>query len=335
MFEAMQNSQLEGTGSRFSRFLHFLGGQVKSTPSDLSQPQTYLGVGALPVTIKDLRFLTAAVTEFDWGVESWNCSPDEVWKAYRAERGIGKDEVPLTNAETKRYTLRSLKDVYREIADQIRVSRDVAPRLEAPNQVDGLEAPYQSGLGDDQEDAYEGGADIPIDDMLNFPAEDTMGTSRGNVPDIPRENTPFHLEPREREPRRKALVGGEETEDEEEDLQRNQRSEIVSNETEVMRDVERRVQIGGGMMSGLTFTSPYDQLLPLPSLPRTSARLAPLTPVASGETLSQRLKADDEKLERRFEASESSIKRLQEENIRIRDTQKSHGEAISNLQRGA
>ncbi|RKL01648.1 hypothetical protein BFJ71_g4975 [Fusarium oxysporum] len=322
MFEAMHNSQLQGTGSRFSRFLHFLGGQVKSTPNDLTQPQTYLGVGALPVTIKDLRFLTAAVTEFDWGVESWNCSPDEVWRAYRAERGIGKDEVPMTNAETKRYTLRSLKDVYREIADQIRASRDVASRLEAP---------YQSGRGDNQEDAaHEGEGDIPVDPMLDFPAEDTMETSSGNVPHMPRKSTPFHPEPCEREPRRKALVDGEETEDENEDLRRNQQSESVPNDMGVMRDVERRDKIGG-MMSRLTFTSPYDQFLPLPSRPYTSAP----TPVASGETLSQRLKADDERLERRLEASESSIKRLQEENIRIRDTQKSHQEAISNLQRGA
>ncbi|KAG7410440.1 hypothetical protein Forpe1208_v009801 [Fusarium oxysporum f. sp. rapae] len=336
MLEAMHNSQAEGTRSRFSRFLHFLGGQVRSTPSDLRQPQTYLGVDALPVTIKDLRFLTAAVRDFDWGIESWNCSPDDVWKAYRAERGIGRDEVPRTNAETKKYTLRSLKDVYREIAHQKRVSRNGASRLEAPNQVDGLEAPYQSGLDDNQEDvAHEGGAEIPIDDMLNLPAEDTMVTSRGNVPDMPRESTPFYPEPRKREPRRKALVDGEETEDEEEDLQRNQRSEIVSNERQVMRDVRRRDQFGSGMMSGLTFTSPYDQFSSLPSFPRPSARLAPLTPVASGETLSQRLKADDERLERRFEASESSIKWLKEENIRIRDTQKSHGEAIRNLQRGA
>ncbi|SCV54032.1 uncharacterized protein FFB14_13434 [Fusarium fujikuroi] len=112
MLAAVQNSQAEDGRSTFMRFLHFLGGKVKSTTSDTSQPQTYLDVDALPVTIRDLRFLTAAVTEFDWGIESWNCSPEEVWKAYRSERGVGRDEVPKTNAETKRDTLRSLKDVY-------------------------------------------------------------------------------------------------------------------------------------------------------------------------------------------------------------------------------
>ncbi|KAF4958518.1 hypothetical protein FGADI_2318 [Fusarium gaditjirri] len=133
MVESLHNSLDRNARSPFFRFLHILGGQVTSTPSDLRQPQTYLGVSALPVTIRDLRFLAAAVGEFDWGIESWNCSPDDVWKAYRAERGVGRDEVPKTNADTKRYTLRSLKDIYRAIAHHRLASRNGESRLEVPS----------------------------------------------------------------------------------------------------------------------------------------------------------------------------------------------------------
>ncbi|SCN96741.1 uncharacterized protein FFE2_08584 [Fusarium fujikuroi] len=331
MLNAVQNSQAEDDRSTFLRFLHFLGGKVKSTPSDVSQPQTYLGVDALPVTIRDLRFLTAAVTEFDWGQDSWNCSPDEVWKAYRSERGLGRDEIPDTNADTKRYTLRSLYDVYRGIASRRRGSRVGASLLQAPQ---------QGVVGDCQEDiAHEEGADIPmevdipIDDRLQPPPEDTMETSTGNVSDVPRQSTPFYQKTREREPRRKALVDGEETEDEEEDLQRNQRSDNLPNERQVMQGARRRDRIDSGMMSGQSFAPSYSPYTATTSFPSQPHRLMPLTPVASGMTLSQRLNMDEEILESRFLRSETNIKTLKDENNRILNTQKSHSEAISNLQR--
>ncbi|RKL46682.1 hypothetical protein BFJ72_g2424 [Fusarium proliferatum] len=317
MLAAVQNSQAEDDRSTFMRFLHFLGGKVKATTSDTSQPQTYLDVDALPVTIRDLRFLTAAVTEFDWDIESWNCSPEEVWKAYRSERGVGKDEVPKTNAETKKYTLRSLKDVYREIAHQMRLSRG---RADASPPVYSLEAPQQR---------HEEGADIPVEDILNAPDGD-MAEERGRQADISRESDPFHQ--RVREPRREALVRGEETEDEEEDLERNRRSGSVSNETRVIQGAGRRDQIDSGMMSGRSFASPYYPHVAPTSFASQPPRLTPLTSGASRLTLSQSLR-DEERLESRFTRSETSIKALEDENIRILNTQRSHGEAISDLQR--
>ncbi|KAG5757430.1 hypothetical protein H9Q70_000080 [Fusarium xylarioides] len=318
MFNAVHNSQAEEDRSTFSRFLRFLGSEVKSTPSDVSQPQTYLGVDALPVTIKDLKFLTAAVKDFDWGTDSWNCSPDEVWRAYRLKRGLGRDEIPKTNEDTKRYTLRSLKDVYRDIARQIRVSRDGASRVEAPHRVI---------LDDSQEDAAQyGGEYIPIDDQLQLPPEDDVDMLAGSVSNIPRESTPFPPQPKEREPRRKALVDGEETEDEEEDLRRNQRSDDLSQETQFMQGVTRHDQIGSGMLSGLSSQSPYTQFAATSSFTRAPALLAPLTPFASGETLSERLNSDDQKLQSHFAYTKRSIKS-------ILDTQRSHSEAISDLQR--
>ncbi|KAF5571340.1 hypothetical protein FPHYL_516 [Fusarium phyllophilum] len=318
MFNTVYNSQAEDNRSTFSRFLHFLGDQVKSTPNDVSQPQAYLGVDALPVTLKDLKFLTAAVTKFDWGMDSWNCSPDEVWRAYRSQRGLGRDEVPTTNAETKMYTLRSLKDVYREIASQIRASRDGASRVETPHRA----------IPDDnqEDDAQGGGEDSPIDDQFQPARGDSMDMLAGNVSNIPRESTAFPPQPRDREPRRKALVGGEETEDEEEDLRRNQRSEDLSQETQVMQAVTRRDQIGRGMLSGPSSQPPYTEFAATASFTRAPTLLSPMTPFVSGETLSERLNSDEQRLESRFAYTERIIKSIQ-------DTQKSHGEAISDLQR--
>ncbi|KAF5644472.1 hypothetical protein F52700_2471 [Fusarium sp. NRRL 52700] len=325
MMNAVHNSQAEDERTTFSRFLHFLGGQVKTFPSDVTQSQTYLGVSALPVTVKDLKFLTAAVTEFDWGNDPWNCSPDEVYKAFWAKRGIGKDEVPITNADTKRWTLRSLKDAYRDIARQKRALRDGVSQINTP---------YRSLLDDNQENApNEEDDDIPIDDMLLPPPDDGVETVTSDVSEKPREGTPFQQRPREREPRRKALVDGEETEDEEEDLRRNQRSKNVLNERQVRQEVRQGNWTGGGLMSGLSFDSPYTQLAAPTTVTRRPPRLMPLTPIASGETLSQRLQADEQRLENRFASSEASIKNLKEEQNRILDLQKSHSEAISNLQR--
>ncbi|KAF5585754.1 uncharacterized protein FSUBG_12343 [Fusarium subglutinans] len=312
MMNAVHNSQTEDDRTTFSRFLHFLGGQVKSTSSD-NQPQTYLGVDALPVTIKDLKFLTAAVTEFDWDEDSWNCSPYEVWRAFRAERGIGREEVPITNADTKRYTLRSLKDAYRDIARQIRASRDGASRIEAP---------HRSLFDKDRENtAHEEEEDIRIDNIPLPPAEDTMETMTGNVSDMQTERTPFHPRRGGREPRRKALVDREETEDEEEDLRRNLHCGDESNDTHIMQGT-----IGNGTMSGLSFESPFTLPTVPTSLRRPNARLVPLTPVGPGENLTQRLQ--EERLENRVKYSEASIKKLL-------DTQNCHSEAIRNLQRHA
>ncbi|KAF5662346.1 hypothetical protein FCIRC_11540 [Fusarium circinatum] len=267
---------------------------------------------ALPVTIKDLKFLTAAVTEFDWDEDSWNCSPDEIWRAFRAERGIGRDEVPITNADTKRYTLRSLKDAYRDIARQIRASRDGASRVEAP----------RPGMLEDSHERTAHGEeeDIPIDDMPLPTPEDTMETTTGNVCGIQTESTPFHPRPRKREARRKSLVDGEETEDEEEDLRSLQCGD-ESNDTHIMKGT-----IGNGTMSGLSFESPYTLPTVPTSLTHPNARLVPLTPVGPGENLTRRLQ--EERLENHVKYSEASIKKLL-------DTQNCHSEAIRNLQRHA
>ncbi|KAG4259206.1 hypothetical protein FPRO04_07509 [Fusarium proliferatum] len=277
MLAAVQNSQAEDGRSTFMRFLHFLGGKVKSTTSD-----------------------TTAVTEFDWGQDSWNCSPDEVWRAYRDE------------------------EVYSPKLEGC-VSRDCASdttrgRADASSPMDSLETPQQR---------TEEGADIPVEDILNTPVED-MAEERRRQADVPREPTPFHQ--RVREPRREALVGGEEIEDEGEDLERNWRSEDVSNETRVIQGAGRRDQIDKRIMSGRSFPSPYNPHVAPTSFASQPLRLTPLTYGASRLTLSQSVR-DEERFESRFTRSETSIKALEDENIRILNTQRSHGEAIRDLQR--
>ncbi|SCV54030.1 uncharacterized protein FFB14_13433 [Fusarium fujikuroi] len=188
--------------------------------------------------------------------------------------------------------------------------------------MDSLETPQQR---------TEEGADIPVEDILNAPVED-MAEERGRQAEVPGELTLFHRDQRVREPRREALVGGEETEDEEDDLERNWRSEDVSNETRVIQGVSRRDQIDKRIMSGRSFASPYNPHVAPTSFASQPPRLTPLISGASRLTLSQSLR-DEERLESRFTRSETSIKALKDENIRILNTQRSHGEAIRDLQR--
>ncbi|KAF9770851.1 hypothetical protein IL306_011540, partial [Fusarium sp. DS 682] len=265
MFERARDSQPEGTTSTFSDFLHFLGGQVKRTPTDAKQPQEYLGLQALPVTVKDLKTLKGAVKDFEWNVESWDCSPEEIFKAYKKEVGTAKDELPRDHEQVKAYTSRSLLDIYRYIAirqqDPEPPSRDV-PAAESPS----------------------------VDSELGAPQEEA-DTDRENRPDISMEDRPI-IPLR----RYKALVGGEESEDEEEDLRRNQENESFEPDS----------------IPQFHLQSPY--VLPNASgqpFRQRDIPTLPATPRTSGVTLSQLGLPSDNRLEKRVEAAESSIQHVQ------------------------
>jgi hypothetical protein len=323
MFKHARDTHIEGENTIFSDFLHFIGDLVHQTPSDARQPQAYLGVEALPVTIKDLKALIAAVKDFDWVQESWNCSPDDVWKAYRAERGMAKDELPRTNAQTKAYTRRSLMDVCRHIANQIQPHDNLSgsERLDQRASGDGNPRTNNEAVAP----RYEIGT--PLAGMASIQFKNRLEASTDIGPDVPIEDRPSR-----RERRHKALVDGEETEDEEEDLQRNQRHELDSRRRQDLRGRTQMNRIDNGMLSQLDFRSPHDQHLsvrqPRPLHP------APITRRASGLDFGQ-LMIPGEGSPKSHAEVEARLKRLEDQNTRFLNMVQSQAQEINTLRRGA
>ncbi|RBA18420.1 hypothetical protein FPRO05_10715 [Fusarium proliferatum] len=200
MHKSARQSIVGGGVSVFSDFLDFIGQQVKK--DDTEQEKAYLDVPALPVTLGDIKALTDAVTNFNWPDETWRCSPGGVYSAFRADRTTGKTEFPTTGTELKEYLGRSLKDVFRDIETY---KQDANPETcSLANEAD-----HGHVLVGDAEDVIPPpGPDTAVDEEMGIP-EDNQN--------VPPESNPVRPERRYR-----ALVDGEESEDEQADLARNQ-----------------------------------------------------------------------------------------------------------------
>ncbi|KAH7210901.1 uncharacterized protein BKA55DRAFT_744312 [Fusarium redolens] len=87
MHRQAREAQTEAPPSEFSNFLYFLGEIASMSPSS-DYKQTYLGRPALPVTTKDLKILTTAVTHFDWEEVDWAETPEEVFDSFKVKGGF-------------------------------------------------------------------------------------------------------------------------------------------------------------------------------------------------------------------------------------------------------
>ncbi|KAF4990316.1 hypothetical protein FGRMN_8545 [Fusarium graminum] len=98
--------------SVLSDFLKHLGDIVTTGHANHG---LYHGLTALCVTTNEMKVLKKAVESFDWPDPAWNCTPDEIYAAYKKEVGAAKNEPPRTD-ELKDMVELSLKCVFRVIA---------------------------------------------------------------------------------------------------------------------------------------------------------------------------------------------------------------------------
>ncbi|CZR40760.1 uncharacterized protein FPRO_10348 [Fusarium proliferatum ET1] len=249
MQKSARQSIVGGGVSVFSDFLDFIGQQVKK--DDTEQEKAYLDVPALPVTLGDIKALTDAVTNFNWPDETWRCSPGDVYSASRAERTTGKTEFPTTGAELKEYLGRSLKDVFRDIETY---KQDANPETCSPAN----EADHGHVLAGDAEDVIPPpGPDTAVDEEMGIP-EDNQN--------VPPESNPVRPEHRYR-----ALVDGEESEDEQADLARNQANKRTASRSPPHPQSRQRgsgYAWGDRNFSEIRTESPYERF----ELPRRQVR---------------------------------------------------------------
>ncbi|RKL01730.1 hypothetical protein BFJ71_g5059 [Fusarium oxysporum] len=315
MHKSARESVVGDRVSGFSDFLYFIGQKVKKDV--VEQEQIYHGIPGLPVTIGDMKTLTNAVTNFNWPDESWRCSPGEIYEAFRAERTrtTGRNELPATGDELKEYLGRSLKDVFRDI-EIYRQGAD--PEISSPA--------YEACLADVSvrdaaNTAAQASAGADIDEEMHLPLNvDGELHLPQDVQQIPREQRPVRPERRY-----KALVGGEESEDEQADLARNLRDDRVAR---LPPDSQRRRRGSRSSFGDDTFPrihveSPYEQF----GFPRREVRgTSPqqITPRPSGLTMSQIFPLPgDHRLEKRVEVLERGQQRLETsfEGMRVSQSQ--------------
>ncbi|RYC85596.1 hypothetical protein BFJ63_vAg11566 [Fusarium oxysporum f. sp. narcissi] len=320
MHKSARESVVGDRVSGFSDFLYFIGQKVKKDA--VEQEQIYHGIPGLPITIGDMKTLTNAVTNFNWPDESWRCSPGEIYEAFRAERTrtTGRNELPATGDQLKEYLGRSLKDVFRDI-EIYRQGAD--PEISSPV--------YEACLADVSvrdaaNTAAQASAGADIDEEMHLPLNvDEELHLPQDVQQIPPEQRPVRPERRY-----KALVGGEESEDEQADLARNLRDYRVARlpPDSQRRRREYRSSFGDGRFPGIHGESPYEkggfssrQVRPTTRQPATAGR--------SGFMLSQLPIPSDIRLEKPVKVFERGQQRL--ESV-VHDTRVSPSQEVKRLQ---
>ncbi|KAF5575877.1 hypothetical protein FPCIR_12928 [Fusarium pseudocircinatum] len=285
--KSARESIVGGGVSVFSDFLHFIGERV--TKCDMDQEQAYYGMPALPVTIGDMKSLADAVKNFKWPDESWRCSPGDIHSAFKAERKSGKDDLPTTGTELKEFLDRSLKDIFRDI--EIYRQRADSERSSPVN---------EDVLVDNAGDASQRpGPDATADQDMGIPGDDQH---------VPPESNPVRPQRRHR-----ALVGGEESEDEQADLARNWGNKGTTSRSlphPQNRQGGSRYSWGDRSLSETHAESPYERFgIPRREIWRPSPQQ--VTPGPSGSTMSQVLPLpSDPLLEKRVEGLEKDQQRL-------------------------
>ncbi|KAG4259224.1 hypothetical protein FPRO03_13158 [Fusarium proliferatum] len=281
-----------GSGDRNLHEMHKSARQSIVKKDYTEQKQAYLDVPALPVTLGDIKALTDAVTNFNWPDESWRCSPGDVYSAFRAERTTGKTEFSTTGAELKEYLCRSLKDIFRDIETY---KQDANPETCSPAN----EADHGHVLVGDAEDVIPPpGPDTAVDEEMGIP-EDNQN--------VPPESNPVRPERRYR-----ALVDGEESEDEQADLARNQANKRTASRSPPHPQSRQRgsgYAWGDRNFSEIRAESPYERFELSRRQVRTS--LQEVTPHPSGFISSQVLSpTTDTRPEKRVRVLRNSQKRL-------------------------
>ncbi|KAF5617735.1 uncharacterized protein FTJAE_12525 [Fusarium tjaetaba] len=287
MHKSARESIVGGNISVFSDFLYSIGERV--TKHDMDQEQAYYDMPALPVTLGDMKSLTDAVKSFEWPDESWRCSPGDTYTAFKAERTSGKTDLPTTGTELKEFLDRSLKDIFRDI--------------EIYRQEAGSERSSPVYQADKEDVLVDNAADA---DACQLPGPETTADQEMGVPEddqhVPPESNPVRPQRRYR-----ALVDGEESEDEQADLARSQ----GNRETAARSSPHSRYSWGDRNLSATHVESPYERF----EIPRREAwRPSPqqATPGPSGSTMSQvHPRPIDSLLERRVHGLEKGQQRLE------------------------
>ncbi|KAL5613149.1 hypothetical protein FOVSG1_002212 [Fusarium oxysporum f. sp. vasinfectum] len=347
-------SEQRATPSVLSDLLCHIGQAVSdeksARPPVDPQYQIDNGFDVLPVTLWDLQVLSKAVNSTTFKAE-WNYSVDEALRSWDAEhkgRKIpSKDKLPLLYELAHLDLLRhyvvlrrkhprtsqsegSRQDVVaseRQIPGTTGAQRVICEGEAAIGIRDtpGYESsfnhrtPSQNEQDCDDMAIIGGGVDVDSDGSVAAPLNPNLSLPQGSIqPEIT--STLMEDRPFRRERRYKALVDGEETEDEQEDLQRNQHHGDSSQRVVPDRQGTTLRLSFGDRTSQFDLESAYRQPdAPKQKSPRRSSPPVPIVPHASAAASSQLTVPGEGSPKSRAEEVESRLKRIENQNTRILD----------------
>ncbi|KAH7202343.1 hypothetical protein DER44DRAFT_900865 [Fusarium oxysporum] len=315
--------------------------EQRATPSVLSD---------LLFTLWDLQVLLKAVNSTTFKAE-WNYSVDEAFRSWDAERKgrniPSKDKLPLLYELAHLDLLRHYVVLRRKHprTSQSEGSRQdvVASERQIPGTTGAqrviCEGEAAIGIRDtpDYESSFNhrtpsqneqdcddmaiigGGVDVDSDGSVAAPLNPNLSLPQGSIqPEIT--STFMEDRPFRRERRYKALVDGEETEDEQEDLQRNQHHGDSSQRVVPDRQGTTLRLSFGDRTSQFDLQSAYRQPdAPKQKSPRRSSPPVPIVPHASAAASSQLTVPGEGSPKSRAEQVESRLKRIENQNTRILD----------------
>ncbi|KAI7770188.1 hypothetical protein LZL87_002559 [Fusarium oxysporum] len=320
-----------------------VSGEVSARPPVDSQYQIHNGFDVLPVTLWDLQVLSKAVNSTTFKTE-WNYSVEEALLAWKAEsKGSdipAKEKLPLLYELAHLDLLRHYVVLGRKYpptsASEGSRQDFVAPERQIPGATgaqrvvrEGDTPGYESSFShrtpkqneqdcNDMATVLDGGVDVDSDGSVATPLNPDLSRPHGPIrPEIT--STPMEDRPFRRERRYKALVDGEETEDEQEDLQRNQHHKLDSSQRIVPDRQGTTLSLGfGDRTSQFELESAYTQPnAPTQRSPRRSPHPAPIVPHASEAAFSQLTVPGEGSPRSHAEEVKSSLKRIENQNTRI------------------